>query len=174
MTAAADEDQQPPWWIGEVVRHDLRGPNLAVLTIRPDQPLPYRPGQYLAVQVPRWPRVWRNFSIANAPRENGLVDLHVRAVPGGLVSGSLVHSMQPGDTLLLGQAEGEMTAPADPDTDLLCVAGGTGLPPSRRSSRASSPGAAGLGRSASTSARAPRTTCTTSGPCRRSRRPARR
>ncbi len=129
MTAAADEDQQPSWWIGEVVRHDLRGPNLAVLTIRPDQPLPYRPGQYLAVQVPRWPRVWRNFSIANAPRENGLIDLHVRAIPGGLVSGSLVHSMQPGDTLLLGQAEGEMTAPADADTDLLCVAGGTGLAP---------------------------------------------
>jgi NAD(P)H-flavin reductase/hemoglobin-like flavoprotein len=129
MTAAADEGRQPSWWIGEVVRHDLRGPNLAVLTIRPDQPLPYRPGQYLAVQVPRWPRVWRNFSIANAPRENGLVDLHVRAVPGGLVSGSLVHSMQPGDTLLLGQAEGEMTAPANPDTDLLCVAGGTGLAP---------------------------------------------
>ncbi|HEY2687754.1 MAG TPA: globin domain-containing protein [Streptosporangiaceae bacterium] len=129
MTAAADEDQQPSWWIGEVVRHDLRSPNLAVLTIRPDQPLPYWPGQYLAVQVPRWPRVWRNFSIANAPRENGLVDLHVRAIPGGLVSGSLVHSMQPGDTLLLGQAEGVMTAPADPDTDLLCVAGGTGLAP---------------------------------------------
>jgi NAD(P)H-flavin reductase len=37
--------------------------------------------------------------------------------------------MQPGDTLLLGQAEGEMTVPADPDTDLLCVAGGTGLAP---------------------------------------------
>jgi NAD(P)H-flavin reductase/hemoglobin-like flavoprotein len=131
MTAAARRDavKQPAWWIGEIVQHDLRGPDLAVLTIKPDQPLRYAPGQYLAVQVPRWPRVWRNFSIANAPRENGLIDLHVRAVPGGMVSGSLVHRARPGDTLLLGQPRGEMTAPQDPGRDMLCVAGGTGLAP---------------------------------------------
>jgi NAD(P)H-flavin reductase/hemoglobin-like flavoprotein len=131
MRAAAGRDaaRQPPWWVGEVVQHDRRGQDLAILTIRPDQPLRYRPGQYLAVQVPRWPRVWRNFSIANAPRENGLIDLHVRAVPGGMVSGSLVHCTSPGDTVLLGQARGEMTASAHTDRDLVCVAGGTGLAP---------------------------------------------
>jgi len=131
MLAAAERDaaQQPSWWVGEVVQHDRRRPDLAVLTIRPDQPLRYTPGQYLAVQVPRWPRVWRNFSIANAPRENGLIDLHVRGVRGGMVSGSLVHNTRPGDTLLLGQACGEMTASAGQDRDLLCIAGGTGLAP---------------------------------------------
>jgi NAD(P)H-flavin reductase/hemoglobin-like flavoprotein len=131
MLAAAERDaaQQPPWWVGEVVQHDRRRPDLAVLTIRPDQPLRYTPGQYLAVQVPRWPRVWRNFSIANAPRENGLIDLHVRGVRGGMVSGSLVHNTRPGDSLLLGQACGEMTASTDQDRDLLCIAGGTGLAP---------------------------------------------
>jgi NAD(P)H-flavin reductase/hemoglobin-like flavoprotein len=131
MLAAAERDaaQQPPWWVGEVVQHDRRRPDLAVLTIRPDQPLRYTPGQYLAVQVPRWPRIWRNFSIANAPRENGLIDLHVRGVRGGMVSGSLVHSTRPGDTLLLGQACGQMTASADQARDLLCIAGGTGLAP---------------------------------------------
>jgi NAD(P)H-flavin reductase/hemoglobin-like flavoprotein len=131
MRAAATQDaaDQPPWWLGEVVQHDQRSPDLAILTIRPDQPLRYTPGQYLAVQVPRWPRLWRNFSIANAPRENGLIDLHVRAVPGGLVSGSLVHNIGPGDTVLLGQARGEMAASADPGRDLVCVAGGTGLAP---------------------------------------------
>ena len=68
MLAAAERDAalQPPWWVGEVVQHDQRRPDLAVLTIKPDQPLHYTPGQYVAVQVPRWPRVWRNFSIANA------------------------------------------------------------------------------------------------------------
>ncbi len=131
MRAAAERDaeQQPPWWIGEVVQHDLRRPDLAVLTIRPDQPLHYLPGQYVAVQVPRWPRVWRNFSIANAPRENGLIDLHVRGVCGGMVSGWLVRGTRPGDTLLLGPACGEMTASDDADAALLCVAGGTGLAP---------------------------------------------
>jgi NAD(P)H-flavin reductase/hemoglobin-like flavoprotein len=131
MVAAADRDAaaQPPWWVGEVVQHEQRRPDLAVLTIKPDQPLHYTPGQYVAVQVPRWPRVWRNFSIANAPRENGLIDLHVRGVRGGMVSGSLVHNTRPGDTVLLGQACGEMTASADQDAGLLCIAGGTGLAP---------------------------------------------
>jgi NAD(P)H-flavin reductase/hemoglobin-like flavoprotein len=131
MTTAAQRDAavEPPWWTGEIVRHDLRCPDLAVLTIRPDQPLPHSPGQYLSLQVPRWPRIWRNFSIANAPRENGLIDLHIRAVPGGLVSGALVHHTGPGDTLLLGPARGEMTIRAQPDRDVLCLAGGTGLAP---------------------------------------------
>jgi NAD(P)H-flavin reductase len=128
-SATRDAARQPPWWIGEIVQHDQRGRDLAVLTIKPDQSLRYKPGQYLAVQVPRWPRVWRNFSIANAPRPNGLLDLHVRAVPGGLVSGSLVHNTRPGDTLLLGPACGDLTLAADQDRDLLCVAGGTGLAP---------------------------------------------
>jgi NAD(P)H-flavin reductase/hemoglobin-like flavoprotein len=133
MVAAAKRDAalRPPWWIGEIVQHDRRGPDLAVLTIKTDRPLRYVPGQYVSVQVPRWPRVWRNFSIGNAPRDNGLLDLHVRAVPGGMVSGSLVHSLGPGDTVLLGQPRGEMTAPGDAGRDILCIAGGTGLAPTK-------------------------------------------
>jgi NAD(P)H-flavin reductase/hemoglobin-like flavoprotein len=127
--AAADARQAPAWWLGEVVQHDLRRPDLAVLTIRPDQPLRYLPGQYLGVQVGRWPRVWRNFSVGNAPRANGLLDLHVRAIAGGMVSTALVHHVRPGDTLLLGPPRGEMTIGEDGDRDLLCIAGGTGLAP---------------------------------------------
>jgi NAD(P)H-flavin reductase len=109
----------------------LRTPGIAVLTLRPSEPFPYRPGQHLTVQTPRWPRVWRRYSIANAPRDDGSVTLHVRAIGGGLVSNTLVHHTRPGDILLLGRAEGEMT----PDTEsgrrrpVLGLAGGTGLAP---------------------------------------------
>jgi NAD(P)H-flavin reductase/hemoglobin-like flavoprotein len=128
--AAAAAASAPPWWLGEIVRHDRRGPDLAVVTIRPGQPLPYLPGQYLSVQVARWPRIWRSYSIANAPRASGLLDLHVRAVPGGMVSNALVQHSQAGDSLLLGPAEGTLTLPENgPRRDLLCVAGGTGLAP---------------------------------------------
>jgi len=127
--ASADAGRQPGWWVGEIVRHDRRTDSIAVLTIRPDQPLSYAAGQYLSVQVMRWPRVWRNFSVANAPRLSGLLDLHVRAVPGGMVSNALVHHVGAGDTVLLGQARGEMTVPDPPLRDLVCVAGGTGLAP---------------------------------------------
>lgn len=128
--AGAAAASSPPWWLGQIVCHDRRGPDLAVLTIRPGQPLPYLPGQYLSVQVARWPRIWRSYSIANAPRASGLIDLHVRAVPGGMVSNALVQHAQTGDSLLLGPAEGTMTIPEHgPGRDLLCIAGGTGLAP---------------------------------------------
>ncbi|HEX2318677.1 MAG TPA: FAD-binding oxidoreductase [Streptosporangiaceae bacterium] len=131
MTAAAADDaaHQPAWWTGEIVQHDRRTETVAVLTIRPDQPLHYQPGQYISVQTPRWPRIWRSYSIANAPRDNGLIDIHVRAVPGGMVSTALVSHCATGDTVLLAAARGEMGVPQDPARDLVCVAGGTGLAP---------------------------------------------
>jgi NAD(P)H-flavin reductase/hemoglobin-like flavoprotein len=128
--AAADARDHPAWWVGEIVEHDRRAESVAVLTIRTDKPLPYRAGQYVPVQVPRWPRVWRPYSIANAPRADGLIHLHVRAVPGGMVSPDLVRHSTVGDTVLLGPASGEMTAPPPgSDGDLRCIAGGTGLAP---------------------------------------------
>jgi ferredoxin-NADP reductase/hemoglobin-like flavoprotein len=131
MLEAADADakQAPSWWLAEVAGHQRRADDLAVLTVRPDQSLAYQPGQYIGVQSARWPREWRNYSIANAPREDGTLSLHVRAVPGGLVSTALVQHTAPGDTLLLGPARGTMTLPDEPPRDLFCVAGGTGLAP---------------------------------------------
>ncbi len=131
MVEAAEQDAEhsPPWWLAEVVEHEVRGPDLAVLTLVPSQPVPYRAGQHISIQTPRWPRLWRNYSVANAPREDGSLVLHVRAVPGGLVSASLVHHVRVGDTLLLGAASGAMTLDPDSDRDLLCLAGGTGLAP---------------------------------------------
>ncbi len=131
MIRAADDDARhaPPWWLGEVVAHDKRGPDVAVLTVRPTQPLPYRAGQYVSVQCARWPRVWRTYSIANAPRADGLIQFHVRAIPGGWVSGALVHYTRPGDALLLGRADGTMVPEGGSARHVLCVAGGTGLAP---------------------------------------------
>jgi NAD(P)H-flavin reductase/hemoglobin-like flavoprotein len=121
--------ETPPWWTGEIVGHELRRPDIAALTVRPDRPLPYEAGQYVTVQTARWPWVWRPFSVANAPRADGLLRFHVRAVPAGWVSGALVRHVKIGDTLLLGHATGTMTLDADSDRPVLCVAGGTGLAP---------------------------------------------
>jgi len=130
MRAAAERDAQtsPRWWTAEIISHELRSPGVAVVRLRPSQPLPYQAGQYIPVQVTRWPRVWRRYSIANAPRRDSLIELHVRAVPGGLVSNTLVYHSDIGDSVLLGAAEGTMTL-TESDRDLLCVAGGTGLAP---------------------------------------------
>jgi NAD(P)H-flavin reductase/hemoglobin-like flavoprotein len=120
--------ETPAWWIAEIISHELRAPGVAVLRLRTDQPLSYEAGQYVPVQVARWSRTWRPYSVATAPRPGGPLELHVRAVPGGLVSNTLVHHSDVGDCVLVGAADGAMTL-AESGLDLLCVAGGTGLAP---------------------------------------------
>jgi NAD(P)H-flavin reductase/hemoglobin-like flavoprotein len=131
MIRAAEEDSDvaPAYWTAEVVGNEHRQPGIAVLTVAPDQPLPYLPGQHVSVQTPRWPRVWRSYSVANRPREDGLMTFHVRAVPGGWVSNALVRYSEPGYEIILGPALGTMTLDRAGQRDLLCVAGGTGLSP---------------------------------------------
>lgn len=131
MIAAADEAAAggPAYWTAEVVAHDKRGDQIAVLTVEPDQPLPYRAGQHVSVQTERWPRVWRPYSIACCPRGDGLLRFHVKAIPGGWVSGALVHYTSPGDRVTLGPAGGRMSLALAGRRDLILVAGGTGLAP---------------------------------------------
>ena len=131
MIDAAKDDaaDSPAWWIATVAGIERRGPDIAVLTLQPEQPLPYLPGQHISVQTPHWPRLWRTYSIANAPRPDGLIRLHVRAVPGGLVSPVLVHQVKAGDPLVLGAPAGAMIADTQSPRDVLCLAGGTGLAP---------------------------------------------
>ncbi|HUK68718.1 MAG TPA: globin domain-containing protein [Streptosporangiaceae bacterium] len=131
MTTAAGEAaaDTPPWWRAEVVQHDRRRRNLAIVTVQPDSAVPYQAGQHLSVQTPRWHRVWRRYSVANAPREDGRIQFHIRAVAGGWVSTSLVQHTKPGDPLILGPAAGTMTAPPPSTQPMLCAAGGTGLAP---------------------------------------------
>ncbi|MGV9337197.1 globin domain-containing protein [Streptomyces sp. NPDC003688] len=131
MISAAAEDavDAPPWWGAEIVAHDLRTPDIAVLTLRPDQPYPFRAGQYTSVETPWWPRVWRHFSFASAPRADGLLTFHVRAVPAGWVSNALVHRARPGDAVRLGPPVGSMTVDHTGDGGLLCLGGGTGIAP---------------------------------------------
>jgi NAD(P)H-flavin reductase len=131
MIKAAEEDaaRGPASWTAEVVKVEHRAEDIAVLTIAPDQPLPFLAGQHLSVQTPRWPRVWRSYSIACMPRDDGLLTLHVKAVPGGWVSNALVRYTSPGSELVLGPPLGTMTLERAAGRDLLCVAGGTGLSP---------------------------------------------
>jgi NAD(P)H-flavin reductase/hemoglobin-like flavoprotein len=126
--ATAEAKVSPPWYVAEIVAHELRAPGVAVIRLRPGEPLPYQAGQYVPVQVTKWPRLWRPYSLAGAPRRGGLLELQVKAVPGGMVSNTLVYHSGTGDSVLLGAADGSMTL-ADSDRDLLCVAGGTGLAP---------------------------------------------
>lgn len=131
MIGAAREAARttPDWWSGHVVAHEKPTGSIAVVTVQPDQPFPFRAGQYVSIETVRWPRVWRSYSIANAPRPDGRLTFHVRAVDGGWVSSALVHHTRVGDVLRLGPAIGEMHGDSRSTRDVLLVGGGTGIAP---------------------------------------------
>jgi NAD(P)H-flavin reductase/hemoglobin-like flavoprotein len=129
--AEAEAGTSPPWWEAEVIAHERRAADLAVITVRTQGRLTYLPGQSLSVQTAQRPRMWRFYSPANAVRPDGLIEFHVRAADGGWVSSALVHSVGVGDVLLLGPPVGELTLDRESRRDLLLLAGGTGLAPLR-------------------------------------------
>lgn len=134
MVGAAEESEatSPAWWDAEVVDIERRTIDVTVLTVRPSQHLDFAPGQSMAMEIPQRPRMWRYFSPANAPREDGSLEFHVQPVDGGKVSSAVVRSLQSGETVRLGAPIGEaLTLGSENSDDLLLVAGGTGLAPLR-------------------------------------------
>ncbi|MFR9673105.1 globin domain-containing protein [Streptomyces sp. TR06-5] len=127
--AAEDEKHAPAWWNAEIVSHEMRTRDIAVITVRPDQPYPFLAGQYTTLETPWWPRVWRHYSFAAAPRSDGLLSFHVRSVPAGWVSSALVNRARPGDVIRLGPPAGSMTVDHAAEHGLLCLGGGTGIAP---------------------------------------------
>ena len=129
IQAAAEDDGRPAWWEADVVAHERRTYDVAVLQIRPREPLAFHPGQSVSVETEKRPRLWRYFSPANAARPDGSLELHVQARAGGPVSTALVQRVGEGDVLRLGPPMGHVALDDESDRDLLLVAGGTGLAP---------------------------------------------
>jgi NAD(P)H-flavin reductase/hemoglobin-like flavoprotein len=130
MIAAAEEAaDEPPWWSADVVAHERRTIDVAVLQLRPHAPYAFRAGQSLSLETELRPRLWRYYSPANAPRPDGLLEIHVKARDGGPVSSALVRRVGIGDMIRLGPPVGHLALDPDSDRDLLLVAGGMGLAP---------------------------------------------
>lgn len=131
MLEAANADEGPAWWNGTVVQRERLTRDLAVVRVQPDYALPYHPGQYVSVEAPQRPRMWRYLTPATAPREDGLLEFHVRAVDGGWVSRSIVATAQPGDVWRMGPPMGRLRVDRNADRSVLMIAGGTGIAPMR-------------------------------------------
>jgi NAD(P)H-flavin reductase/hemoglobin-like flavoprotein len=127
--AAEDETRNPPWWGATVVSHERRTMDVAVLRIAPDVPLGYVPGQSVAVECEARPRVWRFYSMANAPRDDATIDFHVRVIEGGTVSNALARRAAVGSRLRLGPPVGTLRLDADSRQGVVLAAGSTGLAP---------------------------------------------
>lgn len=132
MTAAARADEQvrPPWYQATVVAHEPRSFDVSVLLVQPEPRIDYVPGQSVGIECANRPRLWRYYSMANAPRQDGLLEFHVRLIDGGAVSLALTSPDIVGTKLRLGPPIGVLTLDQpDSGRDLLLVAGSTGLAP---------------------------------------------
>ena len=129
--AAQDAKVRPAVWGARIVHRQDFSHGIAAITVLPDQPYHYAAGQYVSMETPWWPREWRYFSPANAPRPDGSITFHIRALPTGWVSNALVRRAVLGDVVRLGPPLGDMVLDPESCRDILCVAGGTGLAPIR-------------------------------------------
>lgn len=115
-----------------VVEHHRLRHDLAVVRLECDDAIvDFRPGQYVDVTVPQRPNLPRRLSPALPPSLDGKLEFHVRTVPGGWVSGTIVESTQPGDVWQISAPRGGDLHVDDTGRITIMVAGGTGLAPLR-------------------------------------------
>jgi NAD(P)H-flavin reductase/hemoglobin-like flavoprotein len=124
--AARDSTKRPAVWSCRVTKATRSG-DVLLFTILPDYQCRYRPGQSMPIKAPGT-GAWRHLSPANAPRRDGTIDFHVRAV--GSVSSQLVHNLRVGDVIEMGAPTGSGLVTHDTGASrVLMVAGGTGVAP---------------------------------------------
>jgi ferredoxin-NADP reductase len=73
--------------------------------------------------------VTRSYSLSDAPRADGRIEITVKAIAGGKLSGYLHQRARIGEVLELGPAFGEMTLPERADGARLFLAAGSGITP---------------------------------------------
>lgn len=131
MIAAAQQETTPAVWQAVVAdcRRVLR--DLVVVRLRLDQPMSYAAGQYVSVQVPARPRMWRYLSPAAPANPMGEIEFHVRGVSGGWVSPAMVSHTAVGDRWLLGSPLGGLGILRNTKRPMVMIGCGTGIAPLR-------------------------------------------
>lgn len=98
-----------------------------MLRVPPTSPLDFLPGQYIDVIGPAGLR--RSYSIANAPRDDKLIELHIRDVANGAMARYWFHEAKVNDLLRLRGPLGTFFLRNHADKDLVLLATGTGIAP---------------------------------------------
>jgi NAD(P)H-flavin reductase/ferredoxin len=104
------------------------GRDVARVRIACDGPFDYFPGQFVNVVRPD-DGLTRSYSLASLQADDAL-ELHVRRIPGGRMSGWLHDEAKPGDTVELAGPLGDcFYVPGRPEQPMLLIGTGTGLAP---------------------------------------------
>lgn len=127
------QQEDGPARVGATVVDVLRPTrDIVVVRLISDAMIDYHPGQYLSVLTPYSPGVWRRLSPSIPSNPAGQIEFHIRDVPGGALSGSLVRGVGVGDRWVLARPLGMLEVDrTEPFRDVLMIAGGTGIAPLR-------------------------------------------
>jgi len=112
-----------------VERIETLTPTIKALHLKLDKPLHFQAGQYVQLAIPGLGQS-RAFSIANAPADvlaRGVVELHVRQVPGGEGTSYLHETLKAADHLQLTGPYGRFFVRASARQPMIFMAGGSGL-----------------------------------------------
>ena len=97
------------------------------LKLPANERLQYLAGQYLEFLLKDGRR--RAFSIANAPHDDEMLELHVRLVPGGQFTGQVFSTMRERDILRIEGPHGSFFLREESKKPAILLAGGTGFAP---------------------------------------------
>lgn len=109
--------------------HRLRW-NTVVVRLVSETPVPFYAGQALEVSTPHFPQVARRYYCALPPSFDGKLEFHIRTVPGGLTSETIVTAVRPGEIWRIGSAEGALHVDSS-DRPAVMAAVGIGVAPMR-------------------------------------------
>ncbi len=101
-------------------------PQVMRLFLQPHRAFAYQPGQYLDILHEGEAR---SFSLACAPRNDGLLELHIRRIPGNPFMDHVFEELAAGDTLSISGPFGAFALQPPSGRRRLFVAGGTGFAP---------------------------------------------
>lgn len=132
VLAFAVSQKGRPWLV--LKRKDQVAPSITDFVFTPDQPIPFKAGQYLELTLPhahadsRGNR--RYFTIASAPEETD-IRLGVRFYDSPSSFKRTLRGLQRGSHVIVSQVAGDFVLPADPNQKLAFIAGGIGITPFR-------------------------------------------
>ena len=103
--------------------------DVAVLSLKipVTERLQFLAGQYIDILMKEGKH--RSFSLANAPYADGLLELHIRHMPGGTFSDHVFNTLKEKDLLRFRGPLGSFFLREDGDTPMLFIASGTGFAP---------------------------------------------
>jgi len=116
-----------PYLVVDKIR---RTPRIVELQLMPlEAPMRFWPGQYVAIRAPSRQTQPRHYSLARAPRSDGMIVLQITRVEGGITSTWLHDKVTIGSILPLSGPYGTFIGDPKAETPVLCLAAGSGQAP---------------------------------------------